>query len=360
MSHNRREFMQNSGLAALALGLLGPEGVLAQEQPEKTKTVIHPSILNQEVKASPTLAEAAEVYIKNCLPGQQDPEKITILYPGSGWDISPLGFGLQLLHRTGIQRANYIHTEIGGLDYAAFANSWPESLDNLVKKTEEGLRSLDRSRVLQKGTKRVLKSSHNWEIPELPSTVIEYSFKVKTPQGPKELTLTLNYNNFDYRDEPTEKEREFLTPAVLEKARSDEYWPKKTQPGKVYPAYFNRDQFDQADVILSKQCGAFGLLQFDYLRALFRTQEPKRQRAILTEHATTRLGEVQESIRRFNSRKYPISVPECVPGGCLLTEVNLQYKTEVFQLENNDYGYCQGHDDCKVGLLRITPQISPL
>lgn len=323
---DRREFCK---ITAKTLGLvgiakvLGP-GVLRAEQPP---SATRGTIIQNSERGLSALVEAADEYISKCLPGQKDPRKTTILYPGSGWDLSPFELGLHVLHRTDVERVHYIHTEIGDYDHAAFGQAWPEGLADLQQKTEEELEKLVQQGLLS-NMRRTIRSEGQWIRKDIPSAIIEYEFDVKITIGTKKLLLSVGYNTFENRQEPTEEEKRTFSPELIEKSRGT-YWPKETEPGKPYPTYFNQDQFDQADVILSKQAGDFALLQFDCVRALTNIQE-RKQRALLTEHPD-------------RSHRIKDSLP--------------QYNFEISVLENNDYGYCSHFEgECKVGLVKITPK----
>lgn|SRR3989338_3881539 len=169
----------------------------------------------------------------------------------------------------------------------------------------------------------------DWKLKDIPnSQVIEYEMNVPVHGKKKKMIITLGYNTFEQRAEPTAEEKKSVSLQILRDARTS-YWPTPAQAGKVYPTYFLQEQFDAADILLSKQCGDFGLLQFDYLRAWKKTQQ-RKPRVLLTEHAEE-LGPLQTSLTG--------------------------YDTEVHFLKNNKYGYCAEYQQsCKVGILNARLQ----
>ncbi len=270
------------------------------------------------------LAEFAEWYRKNYAstppPTPTGKRETTILYPGSNSDLSPLEIGFQLLHRSSMDTVRFIYTEIG--EYEQELPAWHEGITNLDGKIKEGLGLLVETGLVQR-IRASIRDEHPWKRHDvLNSRVIEYELDVPVGNKKKKLSITFGYNTFENRAEPTVEERQTFSTTLLFKARGM-YWPVHTKEGKIYPAYFNQDQFDQADIILSKQCGDFGLLQFDYVRALHHTNY-RKPRVILTEN------------------------PEGLPA----VQASLpQYKTEVVPLKNTHYGYC--HSDCRVGILMV-------
>lgn len=273
-----------------------------------------------------TLAEFAAWYHRNYvstpLSAPTDKRVTTILYPGSNSDSTPLEIGFQLLHRSSMDTVRFIYTEIG--EYEQELPVWHEGIADLDGKIKEGLGTLVKTGLVQK-IRTSIRDDHPWKRHDVPNSgVIEYELDVPVGGKIKKLTLILGYNTFENRPEPTAEEKQTFSPTLIAKAREN-YWPLPTEEGKIYPTYFNQDQFDQADIILSKQCGDFGLLQFDYVRALHHTNQ-RKPRVILTEN------------------------PEGLPA----VQVSLpQYKTEVVPLRNTQYGYC--HSDCKVGILAVKP-----
>lgn len=311
---NRRECLQ--GLIVLLAGC-ATGGIPKAESP------LSPWGTREERS---TLMEFAEIYRKSGLPLLSDREQVNILYPGSGSDLSPLEIGLQLLHTSEIERVHFLYTEIG--EYEKDLPAWHEGIASLDRQIREGLQQLVRSRVAQN-----LQRNYQMGTSSIPnSALIEYELDVsvdilkKKKLKKKKLALALSYNNFENRSEPTEEERAALAGPLISGARMN-YWPEQREPEKVYPTYFLQEHFDEADIILSKQSGDFGLLQFDYVRAA-RNTRVRKLRAILTEHADA-LSAVRESLP--------------------------QYRTEVTTLKNRQYGYCRGEKDCKVGILVIQP-----
>ena len=61
----------------------------------------------------PTIYEFVEHYMKDCLPTQKDPSVVNILYPGSGWDYIQLAMGLEILHKSSVEKVDYVFTEVG-------------------------------------------------------------------------------------------------------------------------------------------------------------------------------------------------------------------------------------------------------
>lgn len=269
----------------------------------------------------------ADEYIAQHLPLQADQKSVTILYPGSGADVTPLEIGFQILQKTKVETVHFIYTEIS--EELGDANSIPvfhNGFQDLTQRIDRGLEAFVKHhqfRVVRKGAL----NNHPWvQSPHL-STVFDYVLEVPVANRRKTITLTLGYNTFINRAEPSPEEKTSFSPALLQAARGG-YWPNTTKKGKVYPTYFLQDQFDQADVLLSKSCGDFPLLQFDYVRALTKTGSHKH-RAILTEH-TNKLGRVQESIP--------------------------SYHITVKNLSSHDYGYCAVFKECHVGVLGLTPR----
>ena len=277
-------------------------------------------------RSSPVFQEFVNIY-------QHDVPKdktVTILYPGSGFDLSPLEIGLQLLSRTAVQNVNFIYTEIG--DYEDNLPTWHDGFNDLTTRIENGFDGLVRQGSFMK-VQSYYKKDSSWIRSDLHSSaIVEYALTLpsfgKKQSMKKTMTLTLAFNTFDNRQEPTAEESTLFTPALLTDARKN-YWPAQTQPGKIYPTYFNQDQFDQSDIILSKQCGDFNLLQFDYVRAFHQTTS-KKIRVILTEHAD-------------DLRAVQASLPD---------------RTHVQVMTSNNYGYCaegQENSSCHVGLLTVLP-----
>ncbi len=251
-------------------------------------------------------------------------DTITILYPGSGTDLSTLDIAVALLGRTNVRKVNLIHTEIG--DYESNLPTWHEGFNDLKERLAKNLDEVVKKGVLVRGREEI-NTTHPWVRKDISSSaVLEY--ELESLQDPnKKIVLSIGYNTFEQRSEVTEEEKRKFSSHLLKKAR-EAYWPKETQPDKIYPTYFKQGQLDEADIIISKQCGDFSLLQFDYVRGLTNTKTRKR-RVVLTEHAD-RLDVVRESLGDYNTR--------------------------VEILSNNNYGYCTLSEDCRVGILHIEPK----
>jgi len=106
----------------------------AQVEPKQTK----PFMVNYErANELPAVVEFADVYLSHYLPANRD--KIIVLYPGSYSDLTPLEFGLRVLHGSGIQEVNFTYTEIG--DYkGSWANAY-DGLNGLKSEIDKGLDS---------------------------------------------------------------------------------------------------------------------------------------------------------------------------------------------------------------------------
>ncbi len=244
------------------------------------------------------LVEFAEIYRKNYLSLQSDRKRTNILYPGSGADLTPLEIGLQLLHNSEVHKVHFLYTEIG--EYEKDIPAWHKGIADLDRKVQEGLRQLVRSKVAGN-----LQRNYQQGISPIPNSAL-LGYEVEVPVGllakKKKLVLTLSYNHFENRPEPTAEEIAALPSPLISNARKN-YWPGQREPGKLYPAYFLQEHFDQADIVLSKQCGDFGLLQFDYVRAA-RNTLVRKPRVILTEHAET-LPMVQAALPHYRTEVIP-------------------------------------------------------
>ena len=312
----RRDFLF-TGLAALVLG-----GCSFQ-----SNTLVPTPDVSQQTSSS-IFTEFSIVYQQEYLPKKLDKTKVTILYPGSGWDLTPIEIGLDLLRRTKVQQVDYIYTEIGDWTHGAFAHAWPEGLTDLEEKIDVELQELVKQGFLSHVTKKI-KREGNWIRKDIPSAILEYECTVKIKSGTKTLTLAVGYNTFENRLEPTVEEKRSFSPELLQHARKG-YWPKETELGKIYPTYFNLDQFERADIILSKQCGDFPLLQLDYVRAA-NAATKRKTHVVLTEHIG-RLDDVQKSLGT--------------------------YTTSLYSLSNHNYGYCDlySRKECSVAMLGIIPK----
>ncbi|HLC70370.1 MAG TPA: hypothetical protein VJI32_00040 [Candidatus Nanoarchaeia archaeon] len=142
---------------------------------------------------------------------------------------------------------------------------------------------------------------------------------VRTPKGSKRITLYFAYNTFIDREEPTEEEKRIFSRDLVANTRNA-YWPKEKKPGKIYPSYFLQPQFDQADIIFSKQCGDLRLLQFDYVRAIHRTSVIK-PRVVFTESSGT--TEVMASLPSYAVSRFVVE-KDSVYGYCLMSNRSCQ------------------------------------
>ena len=320
----RRGCLINIGSAALLLGAGGLVGVAALTE-RKPKYFI----------TGGALAEFSDLYIKKYLPLQADRRKVTVLYPGSGSDLSPLEIGFQVLHRTNVEEVNFVFTEVspdvlkinwrdGGSEVPG--GGYHENLSELAAQLDEKVKDLAQRRLV-KIKKSETRKENKWQQKTAPGArVITYEMEVLAGNKAKKMTLTLCYNVFENRKEPTETERKRF-PGELIKTADANAWARNPLKGKsrpIYPTYFLQGQFDECDILLSKMSGNFNLLQFDYIRALANTKV-KKQRVILSEHPG-RLEKVKASI----------------PGHDAKVEV----------LKENRYGYCSlSPDTCKAGVL---------
>ncbi len=314
-----------------------PEPILSAEAKKTDLTTRVKELFREERKRREidTITEFSEYYCQNLLASQKESRKTTILYPGSGSDLKQMYLGLYLLHNSPIEEAALVYTEISEPDPEAAEKdggvSWYDSLTLLKGELEEELRRfvafglLGRMKVTAKSNTKKISGGR-----ELPSEMIDYSFEIKTGGGTKRLTLTLDYNGSDDRPELSEVEKKFFSREFLDKLdrEKDIYWPfpHKKRSGVIYPSYARTEQFRDADIILSHQCGNFNLLQLDYLRAILLGQ--RKQRAILTEHPESNYALMQSP-----------------PG----------YKTSMHKLKNNVYGYANSDSNDSVGVIMFKP-----
>lgn len=301
---NRRNFIKNIGQVALLTAL--PR---ISEAQYLSPAMIDPS------SGLETFVELAENY-------RTKAKTVTILYPGSGWDLTPLEFALQLLHKSPVEEVNFIYTEIG--EYETELPTWHEGISDLHRKLYNGLEKLVDTNIAKKVS--VDLTSHNpWKQAAITnSKVINYGLIIPINNNNKKIRITLAYNCFENRREPTEQEKKEFHPKIITNARTN-YWPISHKG--IAPTYFHQDHFDSADVILSKQCGDFDLLQFDIVRALKETPSPK-QRVILTEH----LDQIGPFVECLN-----------------------KYQTSITPFRNNKYGYCL-RSGCSVGTVIVIPK----
>ena len=300
---NRRNFLQTIGLGTLSVAL--PKSAIAQYLSPAT---IDPS------SGLETFVELAENYHPKA-------KTVTVLYPGSGWDLTPLEFGLQLLYHSDAKNINFIYTEIG--EYEKDLPTWHEGISDLHKKLYNGLEKLVDVGIAEKVSVD-LTPPNPWKQRAITnSKVINYDLIIPVKNKQKTIRITLAYNCFEDRKEPTTEEKNEFNPKIIANARTN-YWPEGQQG--ISPTYFHQDHLDEADVIISKQCGDFGLLQFDIVRAIRKTPRHK-QRVILTEHSN-QIGPFAESLD-----KYQISIAP---------------------LRNNKYGYCL-RSGCPVGAVIVIP-----
>lgn len=329
---NRRHFLSASlGLFLASLTDCGPKTIKPDLAKQKTLDTSAPTDVDEQKTSENndgllTLIEFAKKYASDCLPRQTNMQAVNILYPGSGFDLSPVKtIGSLLLQKTLVNEVNFTYTEIGDFESAP---SFHDGQNDLIDRINEEFDKLAKEGFIDDVT-HDFDSKSLWIRKNVPhSAVVKYACNVNVGPKRKRLNLNLGYNAFDNREELSNEQRAYLSPQLIANARQN-YWPQKTEVGKLYPTYFLQEQFDECDILLSKQCGDFALLQLDYIRALANTKR-KKQRAILTEHAN-KLDAVRTSL----------------PA----------YATEVIMLSNNDYGYCTvAKNSCKVGMLITTPK----
>ncbi|MFH1521090.1 MAG: hypothetical protein ABID61_05585 [Candidatus Micrarchaeota archaeon] len=291
-----------------------------------------------------TLTEFAHLYVKKHLPQQKDQKQVTILYPGSGFDLTPLEIGLQILHNSKVDEVNYIYTEIG--DLTDFSNkTWHEGFQDLISKIDEKLQPLVKQNLIikeavsQKKLSRFYVDTTKGKI-EITKREYEYTFGVKVGKKLKKIRLLITYNSFEQRGEITTNEKKEISGKIVYSARKKD-WPSNPKKEQVYPTYFRQEQFDKCDIMLSKLCGDFGLLMLDYVRALRKTNI-RKQRVILTEHA--------ERLQKRN-------IEPVVTQQDISTSIGTKYGVSVDLLKNNIYGYCAAFSEtCRVGALVIEPK----
>ncbi len=307
MDMSRRNFVRMMGLVGAGIGMEG-----CREQ-------VNVSPIREEKKRESVFGEFARIYQENYFPLQQQKQEVTILYPGSGSDVSPFEMGFYFLRNTPTKKVHFIYTEVG--DFESNIPYFHEGVRNLAERLETKLEGLKREQPFRVVSKNYLKDS-SWVQTGLSSMVLEYALAIPVGDEQKRITLSVGYNTFCNRAEPSEEEQAQFSAELLAGARKN-YWPAQIEQGKIYPTYFLQEQFDCADIIISKQCGDFPLLQFDYVRALAQTRQ-RKNRVVLTEHAD-RLDAVVKSVRGYN--------------------------TTVENLSGGSYGYCNERENCQVGLI---------
>ncbi len=306
----------------VGIALLNPTLCVGNPKPrEKTDDLTKKvkSLFSDKASEVELISSFADRYILNYLPNQENQNSVNILYPGSGIDTKQLLIGLKLLHQSPVEEVNYVYTEIGDEDVAYY----PEK-ENLKSNLEAELNKLVDAGLLSKKT--VTTTSFDPVVnkgKEQESVEIKYSFDVNTAQGKKTLSLTLAYNRVPDRTEFSAAERSLFGEDFLIKVRAN-YWPKDKAEGVIYPAYARDEQFDAADIILSRQSGDHTLLQFDCLRAISSPSLRKKQRVVLDE---------------YPSENFAVTHP--FP----------HYKAKVYLL-NGSYGY----NDKGGGLVVLTPR----
>ncbi|MBI2151765.1 hypothetical protein HYU21_03520 [Candidatus Woesearchaeota archaeon] len=187
--------------------------------------------------------------------------------------------------------------------------------------------------ILKKKSRKI-NTTTGWNNPGIPNSIVtEWDFAVPTKLGNKKITLLFTYNTIVDREEPTEEELKLFTPALLTKARGL-YWPKEKKPDKIYPTYFLQSQFDQADFLISRQCGDLRLLQFDITRAFHGTAVNK-PRVFVTESHNSNMT--------YNLDLLTASLPEYV------------VQKEIVEAGSN-WGYCMMSNSktCNLEMLIFT------
>jgi len=306
----RREFLEKI-VTILAAATL-PSIAYAED---KVRPILKPR-WNMEEEDMYSMIKLADAY-KEKGP-QSILEALTFLYPGSGTDTNVLEIGMRLLHQTPLKEARFILTEIGEYEVSDFhkANHWHEGYNSSIKQIEKGLRK-NKSNVLKKKS-RTVNTDIGWNNPAIPNSLVtEWDYAVPTKFGNKKLKLDFAYNTIFDREEPTEEEQKIFTSALLTKARGL-YWPIEKKPGKIYPTYFLQSQFDQADVLISRQCGDLRLLQFDITRSFHRTAVNKPRVFVTESH---------DSNMTYNLDLLTASLPEYV------------VQKEIVEAGSN-WGYC--------------------
>ena len=240
------------------------------------------------------------------------PDPVTVLYPGSGTDTDVLEIGVRLLYETPVKHVRFIFTDIGECDPLDFnkKDQGHQGYKDAVRRIETGL-AKNHPRLFTDIT-RTIDTKQGWRQSNIPhSSVTRWDIAVPTPHGRKKITLYFAYNTVRDREEPTANETENFG-SILARAREG-YWPQDKKPGKVYPTYFLPSQFDQADILVSKECGDHRLLQFDYTRAFDRTMVVK-PRVVLTE--SSGVHEIMERLRGYRVEQHTLQ-RESSWGYCL-------------------------------------------
>ena len=209
---NRRGFL--SGLAALVLAS-SPLRRLA-EPAEKSFCLDAPNYYQ----------EVVDFYLQKRLPERTVSKPITVLYPGSGFDATPLHIGRGLLQHPNISEVNFIYTEIG--DFQENLPVFHEGLKDLDSRLQEGIRKVfpDCSEIRIESEPV---ENHPWKRADIPSAVIKY--EILLPEN-KKINLTLGYNTFENRQELSAVEKQTISPKLQKEAR-EVYWPSKTESGQM-------------------------------------------------------------------------------------------------------------------------------
>ena len=316
----RRRFIE--GLAGSFATVILPNEAIAENEPRRALLKSRWRFEQDELESFVLCADAYKEKGPKPIP-----ETVTFLYPGSGTDVNVLELGVQLLYDTPVNQARFIFTEIGEYETIDFAkaNHWHEGHRDAIHEIGKAL-SKNKPNPFSNINKRRNKST-GWENPAIPnSSITEFDINVRTPDGPKKITLYFAYNAFVDREEPTEEEKRAFTRDLLADARNL-YWPREKKPGKIYPSYFLQPQFDQADIIISRQCGDLRLLQFDYVRAFHKTTVTK-PRVVLTESLYT--DRVIASLQDYDAQRHIVE-------------------------SNSRYGYCMlSMDNCQTTMLVVS------
>ena len=199
---SRREFCR--GIATLLGSSVLAGTAFAREEPYLPENLY---MTSQDLVV---MEEAAEKYKE--LLGDKD--QVTILYPGSGGDLSDLELAVQLLLETKVRQATLIHTEIGELDRiyeTTKDNAWHSGRHSLERNMERVVRKA-RGNVFSYQRRTELESP--WRRKEFSNSHVT-EFKIKV--GHKEVRLLSCYNTFDQREEP--RAEEGISPKLMERAR---------------------------------------------------------------------------------------------------------------------------------------------
>jgi hypothetical protein len=293
MTLTRRSFL---GISLLAL--LNPSLCIRDSREDslvgKVKSIFGDH--NEEIE---TIGKFADEYMKRYLPSQSDKQVVNILYPGSGVDTRQLLMGLKFLHQSEVERVNFVYTEVGDESVA-----WYPGKDNLKSNLEIELDKYVRAGLLESTSVKVTPFPPVVsEGKEQESVEIEYSFDVNTPKGKKNITLKMAYNRAGNRAEPSAEEMRFFGKEFMNEVREREgcYWPAQLRPGVVYPPYASLEQFNAADIILSRMCGDQKLLQFDYLRAMLNPSVSAKPRVVFDEYANGNFA-IRKTLPRYETR----------------------------------------------------------